>query len=130
MKQSYIVLIGAVVFLSVSCNEEAKVVEEKAPHSDHGHDHSHDHSHGHSPGIGKNHGILAPYNSADGESGYLEVKLHDDKGDIELWMFTKKDGDTPTDFALETVPSITFKSLDNKVISLAPRDLTDNKDEN
>jgi len=121
MRLSKIITISAATLLFVSCEKE---VQTNVVETSHGPSHSH-------ANLGKSHGILASY-SASGSSevaGYVEVKLHDDKGDIELWMSANKSQKTPSDFSLEMKPTVTFRSLDNKVVTLAPRDLTDNKDE-
>ena len=64
---------------------------------DHGHDHGEDgHAHGeggHDHGEGGHdtegsNGVLARFVQADTQDkvGYLRLKLHDDKGDLELWL--------------------------------------------
>ncbi len=47
-------------------------VDQPKDEDDHGHEHTSPH-----------HGIVAPF-----EGGHLELKLHDDKGDLELWLAT------------------------------------------
>lgn len=59
--------------------------------------------------------------------GYVEVKLHDDKGDLELWLVGAKGG--PLDVPLSTSLTLTFSSPQAKVITAAPRDQGTNPDE-
>jgi hypothetical protein len=59
--------------------------------------------------------------------GYVEVKLHDDKGDLELWLVGTKGG--PLDVPLSTKLTLTFSAPQAKVITASPRDQTTNPDE-
>lgn len=113
------------------------------PH-DHDHAHPHDHSHGgtlsdgftqdiealvahdHAP----NHGMMVPLESNGVPVGYAEVKLHDDKGDIELWLTLDKAGTQPMDLPLDTMVSINLPKLEPAGVSLKIRNDVENEDEN
>ena len=48
-------------------------------------------------GVGPVHdGVASPLHDASGKySGWLELKLHDDKGDLELWLTPRRAGGPP-----------------------------------
>ena len=58
-----------------------------------------------------------------------EVKLHDDIGDLELWLATDPAIAAALDLPLDARPSVTFESLGGRVVVLAPRDANTNPDE-
>ena len=60
---------------------------------------------------------------------WLELKLHDDKGDLELWLAADAGFATPHDLAVDARPVVTFIDADKKKVTLAPRDTTRNEDE-
>merc|ERR1712083_106912 len=75
-------------------------------------------------------GIMAVLEDADGKHvGFIELKLHDDAGDLELWLC--KDGamSEPLDFPKETEVTATFATHDDRSVTLAVRDMEENKDE-
>jgi len=76
--------------------------------------------HGHEHPEGAHGGIPASY-SGEGLSGRLELKLHDDKGDLELWL----DRDLP----LESTVEVEFIDLPDRTAKLAPRNQERNEDE-
>lgn len=62
--------------------------------------------------------------------GWVELKLHDDRGDLELWLATDKS--MAKAFALSAATAeivVTFADHANRRVQLAPRDLTRNPDE-
>lgn len=83
-------------------------------------------SHEHTPHIG----VMASFNSGQTKSGFVELKLHDDKGDLELWLTKDKDGSEPFDLALDSVIQVSFPELDSKVVKLKIRNDKENEDEN
>ena len=90
------------------------------PLSGHGHEHQdtpHD-------------GVLAALKDASGKQvGHIELKLHDDKGDLELWI-AKDDGITqPLDLSLDVKPTVTFVDHDGRKVELAVRNTDKNEDE-
>lgn len=58
--------------------------------------------------------------------GTVEIKLHDDKGDLEVWL---NKGGKPWDLALDSQLTVAFPDLEKKVM-LAVRDQETNADEN
>jgi len=83
-----------------------------------------DHGHAHTP----HDGVLAAFTSPDGGAGNIELKLHDDKGDLELWLTSQKK-DQPYDLPLNAVLTVTFPELDNKAVNLQVRNTEKNEDE-
>lgn len=92
---------------------------------DHGHSHDKGHGHDHTP----HEGILIPFRADQKESGFAELKLHDDKGDLELWLTTDKEGKEPFDIALDSVITVTFPRLGPKIVKLKIRNDKKNEDE-
>ena len=94
--------------------------------ADDGHDHdAHDHE-----GEGPHHGIVQPFFAEDGtEAGHIEIKLHDDKGDLELWLGKDEAMKQPFDIQVGSAVSILFVSLDNRQVPLHVRDAEKNEDE-
>lgn len=75
-------------------------------------------------------GVAAPVLGPDnGTTGWLELKLHDDKGDLELWL--TKDGvmRQPLDLPLGSVIKVTFPEMGNRTVDLRVRNTTKNEDE-
>merc|ERR1719446_775830 len=75
-------------------------------------------------------GIQAVLEDSDGKAvGFIELKLHDDAGDLELWIC--KDGamTEPLDFPPDTVLTVTCPTHDNKSVQLAVRNTEKNEDE-
>ena len=108
----------------------------------HGHSHNHgshshgSHSHGHSDHSHGEHlrtphdGVLTPlFDSTSQQVGHVELKLHDDKGDLELWL-TALPSSTPFDIPLGSKIKVTFIDLENKEVLLKPRNKVNNEDEN
>lgn len=109
---------------------------------DHGHDHSHDHGNGHShahgdhdlskefmvphQAEGPNHGMLQDFVSASGVTGSIEPKLHDDKGDLELWLTTRDGAGKPFDLPLDTVVTVSFPNLEQGSVELRIRNANTN----
>jgi hypothetical protein len=74
-------------------------------------------------------GILSPL-EVDGEVvGFIELKLHDDAGDLEL--FICKDGamSEPLDFPADTTITVTFPTHENRSVKLNVRNNDQNEDE-
>lgn len=85
--------------------------------------------HGHEHADGPHHGLIAGF-SGGGTNGFLELKLHDDKGDLELWLAQDRAIAQPFDLSLDTSVEVQFVDVDGRVVSLRPRDLKSNEDEN
>ena len=98
-------------------------------HDGHAHDdhEGHDHEHG---AEGPHHGLVQPFSSADGKvSGFVELKLHDDKGDLELWIAQDKGMKKPFDLPLASEVTVTFTSMKDRKVTLAVRNTDENEDE-
>ncbi|MHC4829888.1 MAG: hypothetical protein ACYTFT_05975 [Planctomycetota bacterium] len=97
-------------------------VDERAglPLSGHGHEHEETpHS-----------GVVSPFLGASSKVlGHLELKLHDDKGDLELWLAHDADFDKPFDLPLTTSIRVQFIDLEGREIELRPRNNDKNEDE-
>lgn len=76
-------------------------------------------------------GVLARVLTVDGgaPAGWLELKLHDDKGDLELWLTHDKAATRPLDLPTNAAISVTFVDHANREVSLAPRNTEKNEDE-
>lgn len=87
-------------------------------------------------------GILSVFKAAHAPEwrGYLELKLHGDAGDLELWLYggfamsnavTKMAGGAPTPFDVpkETVVRVTFPSHPGKAVEMRVRNGDKNEDE-
>ena len=92
---------------------------------DHGHGHDGEHSHG-ADEHGPHDGVVAALK--DG-SGYVEVKLHDDKGDIELWIASDKAITKPIDLPTDAKITVSFPHTKYPVCTLAVRNMDKNEDE-
>ena len=78
---------------------------------------------------GPNDGFLHPVFDGGGEQvGTVEVKLHDDAGDIEVWLTRGGRGGEPWRLPLDTTLAIDFPALE-KAVTLAVRDKERNEDE-
>jgi cobalamin biosynthesis Mg chelatase CobN len=88
---------------------------------EHGTQPSHDPNHSHAS---PHDGIVVPI-----QGGYVELKLHDDKGDLELWIAKDAEFKTPIDLPLSASPTVTFVDKDGKQLQLAVRNKHQNEDE-
>ena len=111
----------SLLFLVMSCTDKkADKKEEEKPKGHTSHDHHH-----HTPHLGE----MAEFYNGDKAAGTAELKLHDDKGDLELWLTKDKAGKVPFDLPLDTVITVTFPKLDNKTVELRVRNKDKNEDE-
>ena len=99
--------------------------QEDADEHGHDHGHSHGHTHGHTPHMG----IVTPFRSGQAQTGFAELKLHDDKGDLELWLTEDKAGAEPFDLPLDSVITVSFPKLGRKTVELRIRNRDKNEDE-
>jgi len=88
-----------------------------------------------------NDGILSVFKAAHPPEwrGFLELKLHDDAGDLELWLYANAGNatpwqastgkSTPFDIPKETVVRLNFPSHEGKTIELRIRNADKNEDE-
>lgn len=78
---------------------------------------------------GPNSGFLFPVFDVKGKQiGTTEIKLHDDAGDIEIWLKRGGYDGEPWRLPIDTVLTLEFEGLEKKV-SLAVRDRVRNEDE-
>jgi hypothetical protein len=84
--------------------------------------------HGHEHRDGPHDGVPASFKSGE-MSGQLELKLHDDKGDLELWLYQDEEFKTPLDLDLATSIEIEFIDPVAKRVTLSPRNKVKNEDE-
>lgn len=87
--------------------------------------------HGHEHGESPHDGIVAMFRGPNGtaEAGHLELKLHDDKGDLELWLAKDAKLSDPLDLPLDARIKVTFIDHDNREVTLAVRNKNKNEDE-
>ncbi len=88
------------------------------PLDGHGHEH-HDGPHG---------GIPAMF-TGGAISGHLELKLHADKGDLELWLGVDDKLSKPFDLPLTSGVEVEFVDIDGRKIALRARNQAKNEDE-
>ena len=79
---------------------------------------------------GPHQGIIAEFFNSKGQSlGYLEIKLHDDKGDLELWLAKDQRGTQPFDLPLNSSIEVTFLDK-SRSVTMRVRNKAINEDEN
>ncbi|HEY3394494.1 MAG TPA: hypothetical protein VGK58_17410 [Lacipirellulaceae bacterium] len=84
------------------------------------------HGHAHTP----HDGVVAVLNAVPGgNAGFVELKLHDDKGDLELWLGKDREMTQPLDIPADTVINVSFKDRPGKTATLAVRNNEQNEDE-
>ena len=87
----------------------------------------HSHAHHSTP----HDGVLAILKDGDGTAvGYVEMKLHDDKGDLELWLGTDEKMEKPFELPLDLVILAKMLDKDGKTVELRVRNQDENEDEN
>lgn len=84
--------------------------------------------HGHEHRDGPHQGVPAAFQGGD-VSGHLELKLHDDKGDLELWLAEDPEFTRPFDLALDASIEVEFIDVAGRTVTLRPRNRTKNEDE-
>ncbi|MBA3239290.1 MAG: hypothetical protein H0T62_13225 [Parachlamydiaceae bacterium] len=86
--------------------------------------------HGHEHMDSPHHGVVSKLFTKSGEHvGHLELKLHDDKGDLELWVAKNENMDIPFDFPLHSNVKVKFIDYNNKEVLLKARNYEKNEDE-
>ncbi len=96
----------------------------------HSHEHAYNygHSHEHTHSDSSHHGIVVPLFSGQQHKGFAEIKLHDDKGDLELWLTKDKTGGNPFELPLNSEIVVSFQKLDTQAV-LRIRNSEQNEDE-
>jgi hypothetical protein len=76
-------------------------------------------------------GISTTIYSNDGSvfTGFLELKLHGDAGDLEIWMSTDGAMEKPFDIPAETILKASFLAFDGRSVDLKVRNNDKNEDE-
>ncbi len=128
-------LVSALLLFAAGCGDEGG-------EDDHSHDAEHGHSHddegsqpppvdvGTESAHGPNDGMLARLSRVDEpDFGFLELKLHDDKGDLELWLARDRELTKPFDLPLDSVVTVTFLGDAEKKVELRVRNKETNEDE-
>lgn len=77
---------------------------------------------------GSHSGVPVQLTSDRAEIVFGELKLHDDKGDLELWLARDSSGEDPFRVPVSTTITLEVREPERR-ITLAPRDTTHNKDE-
>lgn len=86
--------------------------------------------HGHEHGPTPHEGVVAAFHGPEGVlAGHLELKLHDDKGDLELWLATDAAIKAPFDLPVAATVRVQFVDVGNRVVELRVRNTTTNEDE-
>lgn len=67
--------------------------------------------------------------SGSGSQGFLELKLHDDKGDLELWLAKDEKVTEPFDLPLASEIQVEFIDVGGRTVTLRPRNQQQNEDE-
>jgi hypothetical protein len=84
--------------------------------------------HGHDHAEGPHQGVTATFKGGD-VTGHLELKLHDDKGDLELWLAEDAAFQKPFDLPLDSTVEIEFVDVGNRKVTLRPRNNDENEGE-
>jgi hypothetical protein len=88
-----------------------------------------EHGHGHEHATPHD-GVIAALKGKSGEElGFVELKLHDDKGDLELWIGKDRQIKEPLDLPADTKINVSFKDLPGKTATLTVRNNQKNEDE-
>ena len=88
------------------------------PLDGHGHEHAH----------GPHGGVVARFEGA-GAVGHLELKLHDDKGDLELWLGKDDKLTESFDLPLAATVEVEFIDVKGRKVALRARNQAKNEDE-
>lgn len=86
--------------------------------------------HGHEHGAAPHEGVVATFGGPGGKpAGHLELKLHDDKGDLELWLARDAKLAEPFDLPLDAVIRVEFVDVGGRTVDLRARNAVKNEDE-
>jgi hypothetical protein len=84
--------------------------------------------HGHEHVEGAHRGVPATFKGGE-TTGHLELKLHDDQGDLELWLAEDKASTRPFDLPLDATVEVEFVDVGGRKIMLRSRNTNKNEDE-
>ena len=86
--------------------------------------------HGHEHVSTPHDGVVAAFKGPDGATaGHLELKLHDDKGDLEMWIAKDAKISQPFDLPLDATARVAFVDVKDKTVELRVRNKDKNEDE-
>jgi hypothetical protein len=86
--------------------------------------------HGHEHGPTPHEGVVAAFHGPEGVlAGHLELKLHDDTGDLALWLAKDAAIAAPFDLPLAATVRVQFVDVGNRTVELRVRNATKNEDE-
>jgi hypothetical protein len=117
----------SLLIIAAGCSQKHDGHEHNDHEHGHGHTHNHAQSHGH--GHARHHGIAVPLYSGQQQAEFAELKLHDDKGDLELWLTKDDAGGDPFDLSLDSEITVSFPKLEAKTVALWVRNSEKNEDE-
>ena len=90
----------------------------------------HDGGHGHDDAGSESSGVVARFTGPDGkDAGFVRLKLHDDKGDLEIWIARDAKFAEPFDLPLDSKVTVTFVDKGGKSVELRVRNRDQNEDE-
>jgi hypothetical protein len=69
------------------------------------------------------------YGKGGAVTGFLELKLHGDAGDLEIWMSTDGAMSQPLDIPADTILKASFLAFDGRSVELKVRNHDENEDE-
>ena len=73
--------------------------------------------------------MVASFLGKSGTKGFVELKLHDDKGDLELWIAKDEKISDPLDLPVDAAIEVEFIDVAGRKVSLRARNRTQNEDE-
>ena len=73
-------------------------------------------------------GLAATFRGGD-LSGYFELKLHDDEGDLEIWLSQDEEMTIPFDLPIDATVEVEFADMGGRKVTLRSRNETQNEDE-
>lgn len=86
--------------------------------------------HGHSHAATPHDGVVTALKFDSGENaGFIELKLHDDKGDLEAWLWADGQLTEPLDIPADAVINVVFKDVPGNTATLSVRNHQQNEDE-
>lgn len=135
MRQIFTAALGAaLVAFAVGCPGDAGHGHDHGPGADHDHaggddHHADDEGHGHDHDAGGSDGVVAQVLQGEEKVGWLRLKLHDDKGDLELWLARDGEFAEPFDLPLDQTITVTFTDKESRTAELAARNREQNEDE-
>ncbi|MEZ6184573.1 MAG: hypothetical protein R3F62_06120 [Planctomycetota bacterium] len=129
MHRTLIAALGLALSLTVAgCPAADDHGHEHGPDADHSHGEE-DHGHAHDAGEGDDGVVARIAEVGSGPVGYLRLKLHDDKGDLEAWLVRDADFTQPLDLPLDATLTVTFTDKENRAVTLRVRNREQNEDE-